>query len=132
MISKKTVLRIARPTDKLDEITQMYLEGLGFSLLGNFKDHNGFDGSIIGHKKANYHLEFTQHSEALVDKSPSPDNLLVFYFTSSEGWEACCRSMLIAGFKAVSSFNSYWDERGKTFEDIDGYRVVLENRAWSL
>jgi hypothetical protein len=30
----------------------------------------------------------------------------------------------------VQSFNPYWDQHGKTFEDPDGYRVVLQNAAW--
>lgn len=34
------------------------------------------------------------------------------------------------GHAAVPSFNPYWDVRGNTFEDPDGYRVVLENAAW--
>ena len=25
---------------------------------------------------------------------------------------------------------SYWDRCGRTFEDLDGYRVVLQNAAW--
>lgn len=28
------------------------------------------------------------------------------------------------------SFNSYWDRVGVTFEDPDGYRVVLQRDAW--
>jgi hypothetical protein len=31
----------------------------------------------------------------------------------------------------VVSSNPYWRERGVTFEDPDGYRIVLENAAWS-
>jgi len=25
----------------------------------------------------------------------------------------------------------YWDAHGRTFEDLDGYRVVLQNAAWA-
>lgn len=28
------------------------------------------------------------------------------------------------------SFNPYWDRLGVTFEDPDGYRVVLQRDAW--
>ena len=38
--------------------------------------------------------------------------------------------MLQAGFKLVESYNNYWDINGNTFEDADGYRVVLQNREW--
>ena len=36
-----------------------------------------------------------------------------------------------AGFDPVASFNPYWDRNGVTFEDPDGYRIVLNNEAWS-
>ncbi len=32
----------------------------------------------------------------------------------------------------VKSYKDYWDCVGKTFEDIDGYRVVLQNREWTV
>jgi hypothetical protein len=35
-----------------------------------------------------------------------------------------------AGFARVASFNPYWDRDGRTFEDPDGYRIVLQNSAW--
>jgi hypothetical protein len=39
--------------------------------------------------------------------------------------------MIAAGFSPVAAFNPYWDTRGRTFEDDDGYRVVLQNAEWS-
>jgi hypothetical protein len=39
--------------------------------------------------------------------------------------------MTAAGFRPVVSFNPYWERRGRTFEDHDGYRVVLQNADWS-
>jgi prolyl oligopeptidase len=132
MIPKSAILRVARPTDNLAKITEMYLNGLGFKLLGAFDAHNGFDGSIIGHEKHNYHLEFTYHKGGAVGRAPTKDNLLVFYFSDSVAWENCCAQMIAAGFVQVESYNEYWDVVGKTFEDIDGYRVVLQNREWML
>lgn len=130
MISRNAVVRIARPTDNLDTIKDMYVNGLGFSLLGEFKDHDGFDGVMIGHKNHNFHFEFTHHQGTNVGKAPTKDNLIVFYFSNPEEWERSCQSMLDAGFIEVESYNGYWDQAGKTFEDVDGYRVVLENREW--
>lgn len=131
MIPKRAVLRVARPTDHLKEITRMYIDGLGFALLGEFTDHDGFDGAIIGHPNHPYHLEFTQHAETVAGKAPTQDNLLVFYLPDPETWRQCCDSMSQAGFKKVTSYNPYWDQSGKTFEDLDGYRVVLQNSSWS-
>jgi len=131
MIPKSAKLRVARPTDNLVEITKMYVDGLGFELLGTFEDHNGFDGSIIGHANHNYHFEFTHHKGTIVGEAPSQDNLLIFYFSDHVTWEICCKQMVTAGFNIVKSYNDYWDVVGKTFEDLDGYRVVLQNREWS-
>ncbi len=132
MVPKSAKLRIARPTDNLEKITEMYVNGLGFELLGKFNGHNGFDGAIIGHKDHNYHLEFTHHLGTTVGLAPTKDNLLVFYFSDSSVWLKCCEQMLAAGFKLVPSYNEYWNVVGKTFEDIDGYRVVLQNREWNV
>jgi hypothetical protein len=38
--------------------------------------------------------------------------------------------MVEAGYRPVPSNNPYWDQNGKTFEDPDGYRVVLTNQSW--
>jgi len=39
--------------------------------------------------------------------------------------------MVKAGYPPVPSFNPYWDLDGRTFEDPDGYRVVLQRGTWS-
>jgi prolyl oligopeptidase len=132
LISSQSILRVARPTDNLAAITEMYIRGLGFQLLGEFCEHDGFNGSIIGHPEHSYHLEFTHHIGTTVGKAPTQDNLLVFYIPDTSTWSTCCNNMLNAGFKVVNSYNSYWDISGKTFEDIDGYRVVLQNGSWSI
>jgi hypothetical protein len=55
-------LRIARPTDHLAAIAEMYAKGLNFTVLAQFQNHGGFDGVILGHPQHPYHLEFTtQH-----------------------------------------------------------------------
>lgn len=130
MVPKSAKLRVARPTDNLNEISSMYINGLGFKLLGSFEDHNGFDGAIIGHEEHNYHFEFTHHRGVEVGDSPTQDNLIVFYFSDNSIWENCCIKMVSAGFRQVKSYNEYWDVLGKSFEDLDGYRVVLQNKEW--
>jgi YycE-like N-terminal domain len=37
------VLRVARPTDYLAAIAEMYATGLDFTVLAQFEDHDGFD-----------------------------------------------------------------------------------------
>jgi hypothetical protein len=59
------------------------------------------------------------------------EDLAVFYVPDVTAWQEGCEAMLAAGFKQVQSFNPYWEVRGRTFVDADGYRVVLQNSAWS-
>jgi uncharacterized glyoxalase superfamily protein PhnB len=56
--------------------------------------------------------------------------LLVFYLPDAEEWRAALDRMVAAGYVPVPSINPYWDRSGRTFEDPDGYRVVLENAPW--
>lgn len=126
----KAHLRVARPTDQLDVIVNMYRDGLDLEVLGSFKDHQGFDGVMLGGDGVSYHFEFTHHHGHTVGKAPTQDNLLVFYVPDRVEWEAACVRMEAAGFKPVPSYNPYWDQDGRTFEDADGYRVVLENSEW--
>ena len=51
MIEQDTIMRVARPTDYLKEISKMYQLGLGLNVLGQFEGHDGFDGVILGHRK---------------------------------------------------------------------------------
>ena len=77
-----------------------------------------------------YHLEFTSKHDHRAPKCPSEDNLIVFYIPDTDSWERQCAGMINAGFLEVASFNPYWDISGKTFQDIDGYRVILQNSRW--
>lgn len=123
-------LRVARPTSRLHEIAEMYREGLGFATIGLFVDHDGFDGIVLGRHGEPYHLEFTTQRSHPVSGAASPEHLLVFYIPEAEQWNARCARMIASGFRVVASFNPYWDVAGHTFEDLDGYRVVLQHAAW--
>ena len=52
------VLRVARPTDHLTAIAEMYATGLGFSILAEFHDHDGFDGIILQIGDGRYDVSF--------------------------------------------------------------------------
>ena len=123
-------LRVARPTDRLDEVLLFYRDGLGLELLGRFEDHGGFDGIMLGQPGGGYHLEFTLKRGHAAGDAPTKDNLLIFYLPDAGTWTAAVERMARRGHTPVAAFNPYWDARGRTFEDPDGYRVVLQNGAW--
>jgi len=123
-------LRIARPARDLERSAEMYREGLGLEEIGRFEDHSGFDGIILGARESSYHFEFTFCRTHSVLPAPTVEDLVVFYLPELTVWEERCASMVRAGFSEVRSFNPYWAERGRTFADADGYRVVLEQAGW--
>jgi catechol 2,3-dioxygenase-like lactoylglutathione lyase family enzyme len=125
-------LRVARPTDDLKAVVSFYRDGLGFMELYRFVDHNGFDGVMLGLPGAPYHLEFTHAQGHRVGRAPTADNLLVFYLPDLAHSQAAVERFRRAGQEPVLSFNPYWDRLGVTFEDPDGYRVVLQRDAWGL
>jgi catechol 2,3-dioxygenase-like lactoylglutathione lyase family enzyme len=127
----ETKLRVARPTDHLEEVVLFYTEGLGLSRLDAFEGHDGFDGVMVGNPGAAYHLEFTRKRGHEAGPAPTEDNLLVFYLPDRKEWEGAVDRMVAAGYPAVAAFNPFWDRAGRTFQDADGYRVVLQNDAWA-
>ena len=100
-------------------------------MLFRFENHDGFDGVMLGRKGCPYHFEFTHAKGHRAGRAPTQDNLLVFYVTDEAKWRLAVERMRHAGFPPVTSFNPYWDRQGRTFEDPDGYRVVLQLGAWA-
>ena len=124
-------LRIARPVTDIERAANMYCQGLTLRILGSFRDHHGFDGIMVGAPAAGYHLEFTRSRRQPVTPSPTPEDLLVLYYPSESEWHLACARMNAAGFAAVSSSNPYWNVRGRSCQDPDGYRVVLQQETWA-
>lgn len=123
-------LRVARPVTDLQRATDMYCRGLTLRVLASFRDHDGFDGIMIGSPHAGYHFEFTRSRQHPIAPSPTPEDLLVFYYPSETRWALACEHMKTAGFEVVGSFNPYWNARGRTYQDADGYRIVLQKAIW--
>jgi catechol 2,3-dioxygenase-like lactoylglutathione lyase family enzyme len=123
-------LRIARPVRDLATSADMYRRGLGLSELGRFEGHAGFDGVMLGHAEGAWHFELTWCRTHPVVPTPTPEDLLVLYIPEQAEWDVACARMRAAGFKQVPSFNPYWDASGCTFEDHDGYRIVLQRERW--
>jgi hypothetical protein len=109
----------------------MYKLGLDLEVVGSFRDHDGFDGTMLGSAREHYHFEFTSCRMHPVQPTPTEEDLLVFYLPEAEISQQRCINLLAAGFREVPSFNPYWDRSGRTFEDRDGYRLVIQRAAWT-
>lgn len=109
----------------------------GFCSSGSFHFGSPIQGILVlrampelGHRGAGYHLEFTRAAGHPAGRAPTRDNLLVFYLPDVAEWRGAVARLERAGYAPVVAFNPYWDRRGRTFEDPDGYRVVFQNAAW--
>jgi catechol 2,3-dioxygenase-like lactoylglutathione lyase family enzyme len=125
-------LRVARPTNDLAALLPFYRDGLGLTVLTSFSGHDGFDGIMLGMAEAPWHLEFTQAAGHIAAPAPSEDHLLVIYLPDRAAWQAACARMEAAGHAPVASCNPYWDRQGRTYQDPEGYRVVLQQQEWPL
>jgi catechol 2,3-dioxygenase-like lactoylglutathione lyase family enzyme len=119
-------LRVARHTERLDEVVAFYRDGLGLEQVGGFRDHDGYDGVFLAIPGARSHLEFTSGGG---HKPPAPhaESLLVFYLGDSVSADDVVARL---GVEPVEPANPYWAEHGVTVEDPDGFRVVLVAEWW--
>ena len=122
-------VRVARPTDQLEEVVRFYRDGMGLRVLGSFENHDGYDGVMLGLPGASYHLEFTRRAGGGPCPAPSRDNLLVLYVEDRAALLGRVERLRALGRDPVEPENPYWAGRGYTFEDPDGWRVVLMNTA---
>ncbi len=123
-------LRVARPVSNLARAAHMYCQALQMRVLTSFQDHAGFDGIIVGNPGAGYHFEFTFCRDHPIAPSATVEDLTIFYIASERAWEEACARMTATGFRQVPAFNPYWEVRGRTYADPDGYRVVLQQSEW--
>ncbi len=124
--------RVARPTNDLAQLRGFYVGGLGLDVIAEFKGHDGFDGLILGLPDGKTQLEFTVAHGHVAPRSPTLDHLIVFYLDDPGEYEAALSRMQDQGYEPVPSFNPYWNIHGETFEDPEGYRVVLVRGAFPL
>jgi len=119
-------LRVARHTERLDALVRFYRDGLGLSEVGRFDDHDGYQGVFLEVPGTGAHLELTAggvHGAPV----PHPETLVVLYLDDEQSVQAVAARL---GAEPVAPANPYWAEHGLTFEDPDGFRVVLVPERW--
>jgi catechol 2,3-dioxygenase-like lactoylglutathione lyase family enzyme len=119
-------LRVARHTERLDEVVAFYRDGIGLPEIGGFRDHDGYDGVFLALPGTGTHLELTAGG-GHGGPSPHPESLLVLYLDDDDTVRTVAERL---GVDPVSPANPYWAEHGLTFEDPDGFRVVLVPDGW--
>jgi catechol 2,3-dioxygenase-like lactoylglutathione lyase family enzyme len=119
-------LRVARHTDRLEELVRFYRDGLGLQEVGRFADHDGYDGVFLEVPGTGAHLELTTGG-AHGAPEPHPESLIVLYLGTAE---AVDRVLARVGAQVVEPANPYWSENGSTVADPDGFRIVLVPHEW--
>jgi catechol 2,3-dioxygenase-like lactoylglutathione lyase family enzyme len=122
-------VRIARPTDRLAEVVSFYRDALGLDEIASFEGHAGYEGVMLALPGRRDHLEFTHHESGSPCPAPTKDNLLVFYVADEGVIRQMAARLERHGHEEVAPENPYWAEGGLTFEDPDGWRVVLMHAA---
>lgn len=114
-------LRVARHTERLDELVRFYRDGIGLPEIGGFRDHDGYDGVFLAVPGTGAHLELTAGG-AHGAPAAHPESLLVFYLGDEDAVRAAVARL---GVEPVAPANPYWAEHGITVPDPDGFGVVL-------
>jgi catechol 2,3-dioxygenase-like lactoylglutathione lyase family enzyme len=127
--SPVTQVRIARPTDRLAEVVRFYGDALGLEQIASFEGHAGYEGVMLALPGRRDHLEFTHHQSGSPCPAPTKDNLLVFYVDEEGSFLEMAARLRRHGHEPLEPENPYWAEKGLTFEDPDGWRVVLMQAA---
>ncbi|SHK10249.1 VOC family protein [Epilithonimonas mollis] len=120
------IFRYERHTQNLEKLIGFYTKVLDFKVLGDFKDHNGYDGVFLGKDKENWHLEFTQDSN--IPKSQfDEDDILVFYPETLEEFQKIISNLESHKVPILQPKNPYWKENGICFEDCDRYKIIVSD-----
>jgi catechol 2,3-dioxygenase-like lactoylglutathione lyase family enzyme len=114
-------VRIARHTDRLEELVGFYRDRVGLPETGRFVDHAGYDGVFLDVPGTGTELELTTGGKQAAPP-PHPESLLVLYFDSQAELEAVANR--IAQSEVVPA-NPYWQAHARAFADPDGFQLLL-------
>lgn len=118
------ILRIARHTENIQNVTDFYIDILGLERIGGFEHHAGYDGIFVGKQVSDWHLEFTTSAE-----KPShyfdEDDIIVFYPSTKAVFEAIIDRIRKRNIETLKAKNPYWNENGILIKDFDKHNVII-------
>lgn len=118
-------VRVARQTDRLEEVVAFYRDVVGLPVIGGFRDHDGYSGVMLGVTGEVTHLEFTERAGGSPGRAGGADDLLVLYCEAVDVGAALERAAA-ADLRPEAPANPYWDSvAAAILADPDGRRVVL-------
>jgi catechol 2,3-dioxygenase-like lactoylglutathione lyase family enzyme len=118
-------LRVARHTDRLEEVVAFYRDRVGLPELGRFTGHDGYDGVFLDLPGTGSHLEFTAGGD-LPAPEPHQESLLVLYLETQRELDAIAARLSLS---ETTPANPYWQRTARAFVDPDGFPLLLTLRA---
>jgi catechol 2,3-dioxygenase-like lactoylglutathione lyase family enzyme len=114
-------LRVARHTDRLEEVVAFYRNRVALPELGRFT----YDGVFLDLPGTGSHLEFTAGGD-LPGPEPHPESLLVLYLETQQELDAIAARLSPS---ETTPANPYWQRTARAFADPDGFQLLLTLRA---
>lgn len=105
-----------------------YTEVIGLRVLGQFENHDKYDGVFLGFPDADWEIEFTVSDEGPGHTSDE-DDLVVFYFETQSEIDAIVKRGVQNGVLPVKAKNPYWNANAMILPDPDGFLVALALRS---
>jgi catechol 2,3-dioxygenase-like lactoylglutathione lyase family enzyme len=113
-------LRVARHTDRLEEVVAFYRDRVGLRETGRFMDHGDYDGVFLEIPGADAELELTSGG------GPAGGGGRGVLYLSDEAQRSALAARIDA--EPVMPLNPYWRRHGLAFADPDGFQVILALR----
>lgn len=127
IVRRKVEFRSARHTNNLEAIKAFYVQILGLEVLGEFVNHDGYDGIFLGLKGNDWHLEFTSNKENATHNQ-DPDDILVFYPENEDQFNSIISNIEKRNLDILSPRNPYWADNGILISDPDGFNLIISPR----
>lgn len=118
--------RIARHCNNLKSIIEFYTQVIGLKVLGNFENHDNYDGVFLGKVGLDWHLEFTTSLEQAKHQFDE-DDMLVFYPSLQQEYDTIINNIKQNKITILKAKNPYWNKNGVLIKDPVGYNVVISN-----
>ncbi|HRG37393.1 MAG TPA: VOC family protein [Bacteroidia bacterium] len=125
------IFRYARHTTDLQRVEKFYTEIVGLEKLGEFKNHDNYNGLFLGFQDLNWHLEFTTSTEQPLHKFDE-DDALVFYVNSEIEISEIKNRITKESIEIEEPKNPYWSKNGIMISDPDGYKIIFALRHIDL
>ena len=118
-------MRVARPTNDIEQVVIFWSQVVGLKVLSRFVNHDGYDGAILGYPYTGWELEVTHHSSGMPLPAPTDEDIIALYLNRDEADKIIDR-LCRAGHPQMKHPNPYWQAMGASVHtDPDGYTLIV-------